>query len=134
MIKEKRHIVSFQVTANDLSNPFMQAQTQHGAPGKLMRRVPRKAPKACLAANFMSSVQHTTKVYGAKDPASQQADGMTFGLPQDRAPSRQSQASVHDWLDSMDTETPAQAGGKGAGEDVQHFIQSYGRGLVWMDG
>nr|XP_054751244.1 uncharacterized protein LOC129257042 isoform X1 [Lytechinus pictus] len=95
-----------QVSAgNDLSMTYMQAQTQRGAPGKVSRRVPRKAPKALLAANFMSSLQHTTKVYGsgaAVTPSQPQFDRTTGGHDLG------SQSQVHDWLDNMDTDSTPQ--------------------------
>eukprot|EP00057_Strongylocentrotus_purpuratus_P030660 XP_782349.2 PREDICTED: uncharacterized protein LOC576996 isoform X1 [Strongylocentrotus purpuratus] len=91
---------------SDLGMPFMQAQTQRGAPGKVLRRVPHKAPKALLAANFMSSLQHTTKVYGstaaAAPPTQPQVGMMTGGRGVGVGGGTQSQGNVHDWLDNMD--------------------------------
>lgn len=99
-----------QVTGSDLSMPtFLQAQTQRSAPGKVMRRVPRKAPKAFLATNFMSSLQHTTKVYGAPTSAGAPLAptfGQRVGMPMagiTKGGAVDKQSLVHDW---MDTESP----------------------------
>lgn len=101
---------------SDLGMPFMQAQTQRGAPGKVLRRVPRKAPKALLAANFMSSLQHTTKVYGstaaAAPPTQPQVGMMTGGRGVGVGGGTQSQGNVHDWLDNMDIDNVVQNQGR----------------------
>ncbi|XP_072174349.1 uncharacterized protein [Diadema setosum] len=93
---------SLQINAATLGMPFTQAHTQRAAPGKVLRRAPRKTPKAFLAANFMSTFNHTTKVYGARAPVDSK-DGV-IGVPFPQGlPSQESTGAVDDWLDTLDT-------------------------------